>query len=415
MYGKIQMSNGVRIVYDNMPYVRSAAIGIWVGVGSRYESPAENGAAHFIEHMLFKGTSKYTAAELAGIMDGIGGQINAYTTRESTCFYARVLDTHLSDTIDLLCDMFFDSRLDQADVDSERGVIFEEIDMYGDTPEDLVTERLMSKAFRGALGRPILGKPSTLEGMTGESLRVFMDEKYCAGRIVVALAGSFEESHLRLIEERFSGMGEKKGPKLQKGKYTAAVTVKRKSTEQNHICIGFPGLKIGDDKRYATQIMSMVLGGGMSSRLFQTVRETHGLCYSIYSYASSFSDTGLFGIVTALGQETQEKALGLIAQELRRMRDGGITDQELDRAREQTKSNVVMGLESTTACMNRLGSGELHMGRHLTADQLIERYDAVTREDVLDAARQVIRFDELSFSAVGRVAGADDYMSFIGR
>jgi predicted Zn-dependent peptidase len=409
MYEKLTLPNGVRIVFEHMPHVRSAAVGIWVGVGSRNEAAAENGSAHFIEHMLFKGTDQYSAGELAAQMDGIGGQINAYTTRESTCFYARVLDSHLDTAIDLLCGMFFDSRFDQGDVESERGVILEEIGMYDDSPEDMAVERLMAKCFPGALGRPVLGRPATLKAMTGDSLRAFKARHYTPDKLVISLCGSFTDAHIEHLRAWFQGMACPKCPAVRQGRYTPAMTTKRKATEQNHLCLGFPGIASDSDRRFALNLLSTVLGGGMSSRLFQTVRERHGLCYSIYTFSASFADTGLFGVATALGKETEQRALGLIRDELHRIQDEPVGQDELDRAREQVKSSVVMALESTSALMNKLGSSELVLGTCLGPDELIARYDAVMRQDVLDIARELLDFSRASFSAVGRVGAPEEY------
>ena len=415
MYEKITLPNGVRVVFEKMPYVRSAAVGIWIDVGSRYETASENGSAHFIEHMLFKGTNKKSAADLAGIMDGIGGQINAFTTRDSTCFYARVLDSHLDTAIELLSEMFFESKFAQTDVESERGVILEEIDMYEDSPEDLAMERLFTKCFKGALGRPILGKPSTLKNMTGELLKEFMGNHYKANRVVVSLCGSFDDSHLKKIQDIFGRMEKSRKAARKKGNYTPAFVLKKKPTEQNHLCIGFPGLRYKSEDRFAMQIMSSILGGGMSSRLFQTVRENNGLCYSIFTFPACFSDTGFFGIGTALGRDTEKKALGLIREELCRMRDEPVTDDELSRAREQAKSSLVMTLESTSSRMNRLGIGELHLGTVMSPEEVIDRYDAVTKRDVRRVAGSIIDFDMLSFSAVGRVVPVEEYEEALNR
>ncbi len=410
MYEKLTLPNGLRIVYENMPFVRSAAVGIWIGAGSRCEKRSEGGAAHFIEHMLFKGTSRRSAAELAGIMDGVGGQINAFTTRENTCFYARVLDSHLELAVDLLSEMFFESLLSDADADNERGVIAEEIDMYDDTPEDLVVERLLARCFPGALGRPVLGGVNSLQKLDGAALRHFMEREYRPERIVVSLCGSFSERHLRRIEGKFSNLQKRRGTALKESAYTPSVTAKRKVTEQNHFCLGWKGLPTGDEKRFAVQLMSTVLGGGMSSRLFQAVREKHGLCYSIGSFTAAFAETGFFGISTATGRETEYKALGLIAEELEKFRQDGATEAEVDRSRELMKASLVMAMESTSSRMNRLGGGELQIGRCLSVDEIIDRYDAVTREDVLAAARGILDPAFLSLSAVGRVADPGEYI-----
>lgn len=413
MYKKLTLPNGVRIVYEHIDYVRSVSAGIFVGVGSRYERPAENGAAHFIEHMLFKGTSSRTAAELAIEMDAIGGQVNAFTTRESTCFYARVLDSHLDRAIDVLCDMFFNSKLAQEDINSERGVVLEEIDMYDDSPEDIAVERLLAKCFPGALGRPILGKPRTLEALDSAALRSFMQSRYTPERIVIALSGSFKDEAIDDLTERFSVLENKKCPAPSKGVYRPAVYIKKKATEQNQLCLGFRGAESTSEARFSNQLMSLILGGGMSSRLFQTVREKHGLCYSVYSFASSFSDTGFFGIGSALDRESDKRALELICQEISRLRSDGVTQDELDRAREQAKSNIVIALESTSSRMSRLGNGELTLDKCLEADEVIERYDSVTRDDVLESAQKLLDPETVSFSAVGRLSPTDEYLDII--
>ena len=411
MYEIITLPNGVRIAHEKMSGVRSAAVGIWVGVGSRYEKRGEEGSAHFIEHMLFKGTAHSTAAELAGRMDAIGGQVNAFTSRDSTCFYARVLDSHLDEASDILCEMFFDSLFSESDVVNERGVVLEEIDMYRDTP-DIVVEQLMGRIFPGALGKPVLGRPASLNGMTGASLRAFKEREYSPERIVVSVCGSFTEDNLARLCSRFSALAPSRPAACRKSAYTPAVVVKRKATEQNHFCLSFPGLPDGDADRFSWQVLSMALGGGMSSRLFQTVREKHGLCYSIGSFTAAYKETGMLAISTAVGRDSEEKALALIREEIEKFRQDGITDKELRTARELIKSSIILSLESSSSRMNRLGSGLLLLGKCLTADEIIERYDAVTTESVLALAREKLAPEMMGFSAVGRLAPAEDYLYF---
>ena len=409
MYEKITLPNGVRILTERIPYVRSAALGVWVGSGSRHERPGENGAAHFIEHMAFKGTARRTAAALAEEMDAIGGQVNAFTTKENTCFYARVLDTHLPQAADMLCDMLFCSKFDDADVDTERGVILEEIGMYEDNPEDLCAEQLAAAVYKGSsLSRPILGRRATLEKMDGAFLKGYMAAHYLPGDLVVALVGSFTGRDVEELKGRFGGLSGGALPPVKPAVYHPSLTRKKKATEQNHLTLAFPGLPYGDERRFALQLLSSLLGGGMSSRLWQEVREKRGLCYSIYSYGAGHAETGLFAIYTALGRETEGEALRTIVREVRRFADEGVTQAELDRAREQSKANVLMGLESTQARMSNLGRGELLSGAVLEADDIIAAYDAVKREDVLALARELFDFDRVSLSAVGRV-GEEDY------
>ena len=414
MIEQITLNNGVRLLTEPVEGVRSAALGFWVGAGSRHEAAGENGAAHFIEHMVFKGTETRSAADIAREMDAIGGQVNAYTTKENTCFYVRSLDTHLSQAADVLCDMFFCSAFRQEDVDTERGVILEEIGMYADNPEDLCSERLAAAVYRGSsLARPILGKRSTLEKMTGESLRAWRDAHYRPEEIVVALAGSFSDADVEDLKDRFSVLKPTKRPKSRAAVYQSAVTLKKKAIEQNHITLAFPGLPYGDDRRFALQLLSFVLGGGMSSRLWQEVREKRGLCYSVYSYGAGHEDTGLFGIYTALGKETEREALEAILAVVREIVQDGVTEEELSRAREQSKASVLMGLESTQARMSHLGRSALLTGTVLTPDEIIAAYDAVTREDVLALARELFQMENAAFSAVGRVENEAYYRAFL--
>ena len=408
------LTNGVRILTEQMPGVRSASLGIWVGAGSRHETAAENGAAHFIEHMVFKGTEKRTAAGIAQEMDSIGGQVNAFTTKENTCFYVRALDTHLAQAVDVLCDMFFHSAFREEDVSTERGVILEEIGMYADNPEDVCSERLAAAVYKGSsLARPILGKPSTLANMTGETLRNWRDTHYRPEEIVVSLAGSFSDSVVDDLKTRFSAIPVKPQPKFKPAAYRSAVTLKKRAIEQNHITLAFPGLPYGSSGRFTLQLLSFILGGGMSSRLWQEVREKRGLCYSIYSYGAGHEDTGLFGIYTALGRETERQALEAVTSVVKALVDDGVSAEELSRAREQSKSSVLMGLESTQSRMSHLGRSTLLTGKVLTPDEIIAAYDAVTREDVLSMARSVFDFGQASLSAVGRVENEDYYRSFL--
>ncbi len=269
-YQLTTLPNGVRILSEHMPGMSSAALGIWVATGSRAETKGENGAAHFIEHMLFKGTQSNTAGELAARMDAIGGQINAFTTKECTCFYGRALKSHLHEALDILCGMFFDSKFDENDVQLERGVILEEMGMYQDDPSDLVAERLNGVIFKGSpLARPILGKKATLDKMTGAWLKNYKNRHYLPSKVIVAIAGSFEETILEEIKERFSVMEPGEEPKFKPAAYVPAMTLKKKATEQNHLILSFPGIPSNSDKRFTMQVITSILGGGMSSGCFR--------------------------------------------------------------------------------------------------------------------------------------------------
>lgn len=410
MYEKITLPNGARVVFERMEGVRSVSLGIWVGAGSRFERAEEGGSAHFIEHMLFKGTETRTAAQLAEEADALGGQLNAYTTRDNTCFYTRVLDTHLPRAAEVLADMFFRSRFDEADVENEKGVIGEEIDMYEDTPEDVAAENLLAGCFPGALGRPVLGTEETLAGLSGRSLRAFMERTYTAPRIAVALAGSFTDADVDAVARIFAQMPPAERGEPERSAYAPCLTLREKAVEQNQLVLGFPGLETASEERFAMQLFSNILGGSSSSRLFQTVREKHGLCYSIYSFTAGYQDTGLFAVALAANRQSEHRALGLTIDELRRIRDEGVTAAELGRAREQVTASILMSLESSASRMNRLGYGELFLpGGALTPDELIERYEAVTLADVRSLAQRTLDFRRASLSAVGRVADGEEY------
>ena len=410
MYEKITLPNGARVVFERMEGVRSVSLGIWVGAGSRFERAEEGGSAHFIEHMLFKGTATRTAAQLAEEADALGGQLNAYTTRDNTCFYTRVLDTHLPRAAEVLADMFFRSRFDEADVENEKGVIGEEIDMYEDTPEDVAAENLLAGCFPGALGRPVLGTEETLAGLSGRSLRAFMERTYTAPRIAVALAGSFTDADVDAVARIFAQMPPAERGEPERSAYAPCLTLREKAVEQNQLVLGFPGLETASEERFAMQLFSNILGGSSSSRLFQTVREKHGLCYSIYSFTAGYQDTGLFAVALAANRQSERRALGLTIDELRRIRDEGVTAAELGRAREQVTASILMSLESSASRMNRLGYGELFLPRGaLTPDELIERYEAVTLADVRSLAQRTLDFRRASLSAVGRVADGEEY------
>lgn len=408
------LPNGVRLVTEHINTVRSAALGIWVGGGSREEGDSESGAAHFIEHMLFKGTAHRSAQDIARETDAIGGQMNAFTTKECTCFYGRVLDDHLPQALDILFDMVYHSSFTQEAVETERGVILEEIDMYEDTPDDLCAEKLAAQVFQGnPLARPILGAKETLAKMTGDFLRDYHRRHYEGHNTVVALAGSFSPEILDDLRRRFAVLPAGTPRPLTPAVYTPGFVATVKPIEQNHLTLAFPGLDYNSPRRFALQLLSSILGGGVSSRLFQQVREQQGLCYSVYSYGAGHADTGLFCIYTALNRETETKALATIRQVVDQLRQEGPTDEELSRAREQSKANVMMGLESTQSRMSHAGRSLLFSGEILTPEQIIAAYDAVTRADVIALAQDIFRWDQVSLSAVGQVRTAEEYRSLV--
>ena len=416
MYQPITLPNGARLLLQEVPGAQSAALGFFVGVGSRHEAPRENGAAHFIEHMLFKGTARRSAGQLARDMDAIGGQFNAYTTKEHTCFYGRTLDRHLDEGLDILADMLFHSRFDQGDVELERGVILEEIGMYEDTPEDLVSERLSAAVYRGTpLARPILGRESTLEGMTGEWLARWQRKHYHAGNLVSALAGKFSPAQADSLRDLLAALPSGLPAQSPPVTYRPAVTAKKKAIEQNHLILAFPAPSYLDERRPQVLLLNALLGGGCSSRLFQQLREERGLCYSVYSYVADHADTGLLGIYAGVSRDQEWAALEGARRVALELADHGPSQEEVDRVREQAKANLLMGSESVQARMSHLGSSALLYGRVRETEELLELYDAVTREQLRDLAGALFRMEAASLSAVGRVGASADYAAWLGR
>ena len=416
MYQPITLPNGARLLLQEVPGAQSAALGFFVGVGSRHEAPRENGAAHFIEHMLFKGTARRSAGQLARDMDAIGGQFNAYTTKEHTCFYGRTLDRHLDEGLDILADMLFHSRFDQGDVELERGVILEEIGMYEDTPEDLVSERLSAAVYRGTpLARPILGRESTLEGMTGEWLARWQRKHYHAGNLVAALAGKFSPAQADSLRDLLAALPSGLPAQSPPVTYRPAVTAKKKAIEQNHLILAFPAPSYLDERRPQVLLLNALLGGGCSSRLFQQLREERGLCYSVYSYVADHADTGLLGIYAAVSRDQEWAALEGARRVALELADHGPSQEEVDRVREQAKANLLMGSESVQARMSHLGSSALLYGRVRETEELLDLYDAVTREQLRDLAGALFRMEAASLSAVGRVGSSADYAAWLGR
>ena len=416
MYRPITLPNGARLLLQEVPGAQSAALGFFVGVGSRHEAPRENGAAHFIEHMLFKGTARRSAGQLARDMDAIGGQFNAYTTKEHTCFYGRTLDRHLDEGLDILADMLFHSRFDQGDVELERGVILEEIGMYEDTPEDLVSERLSAAVYRGTpLARPILGRESTLEGMTGEWLARWQRKHYHAGNLVAALAGKFSPAQADSLRDLLAALPSGLPAQSPPVTYRPAATAKKKAIEQNHLILAFPAPSYLDERRPQVLLLNALLGGGCSSRLFQQLREERGLCYSVYSYVADHADTGLLGIYAGVSRDQEWAALEGARRVALELADHGPSQEEVDRVREQAKANLLMGSESVQARMSHLGSSALLYGRVRETEELLDLYDAVTREQLRDLAGALFRMETASLSAVGRVGSSADYAAWLGR
>lgn len=414
MYVKRVLPNGVRLISEKLDTVRTVSVGIWVGNGSRYEPAALSGISHFIEHMIFKGTEKRSAQHIAIAIDALGGQANAFTDKECTCYYMKVLDKRLQTGISILADMFMHSRFAQEDINLERGVVLEEIDMYEDSPEDVAIDKLFEQCYAGsALGRPILGTAETLQAINSEAMHDYMQHYYRPADTVIAVSGHFTEDDLDYIAELFSHMQGEGRNQITPAIYQPSLLLREKDIEQNHLCLSFPGVSLLSEERYAMNLLSSILGGGMSSRLFQGVREQNGLCYSIYSFTTPHLDTGLLSIYTGLGPETEQKALELILRELRQFCEDGPAAEELSRCREQVKTNLLIGLESTGTRMMTIGRSELLRGQVSAVEQVLAAYDRVTAEDVLALARRVFDFTQASLSVVGQPDRAEVYRTLL--
>ncbi|MFF4700254.1 M16 family metallopeptidase [Streptomyces chattanoogensis] len=395
------LPGGLRIVTETLPSVRSVTFGIWAHVGSRDETPTLNGATHYLEHLLFKGTEQRSALDISAAIDAVGGEMNAFTAKEYTCYYARVLDADLPLAIDVVCDMLTGSLIEAEDVDAERGVILEEIAMTEDDPGDCVHD-LFAHTMLGdtPLGRPVLGTVDTVNALTPERIRRFYKKHYDPTHLVVTAAGNIDHAKVvRLVRrafERAGALGRTDatpiGPRSGSRAIRTAGRVEHlgRKTEQAHVILGVPGMSRTDDRRWAMGVLNTALGGGMSSRLFQEVREKRGLAYSVYSYTSGFADCGLFGVYAGCRPNQVHDVLKICRDELAQVAADGLTDDEIRRAIGQLRGSTVLGLEDTGALMHRLGKSELCWGEQMSVDEMLARIAAVTPDEVREVAREVL-------------------------
>jgi predicted Zn-dependent peptidase len=407
MYNKFTLKNGTRVVYELLPHVRSVSIGIWIKAGVRNESMQNNGISHFIEHMLFKGTQNRSAAEIAGSIDNIGGQLNAFTGKECTCYHARVLDEHIETAIDVLSDMFYDPLFAIKDISLEKKIIMEEIAMYEDNPEELVHDILTENVWAGcSIGYPILGTRRSLRKIKRDLILSYYRENYTPGNTVISVAGNFDEIKLKELLEKYFGQkpyGNNLEHEPENVDFKSGISVKEKETEQVHLCIGFEGVKNGDDNIYTLLAINNVLGGSMSSRLFQKIRERKGLVYSIYSYPTVYNDAGLFTIYAGMNPENLGIVSKLIHDEIQLINKRGITPQELEKSKEQLKGSFVLGLESTGSRMNSIGKSELLLGYVNTPEEIIKKIENITMDCVMYNISRVFNLERKGMSIVGAI------------
>lgn len=404
-FRRTTLPGGLRVVTEAVPGVRSAAFGVWVGVGSRDERPTEAGASHFLEHLLFKGTHRRSALEIASVMDAVGGELNAFTAKEYTCYYARVLDVDLPLAIDVVCDLVTSATCTPEDVEAERGVILEEIAMHDDDPGDVVHDAL-AEALYGAhpLGRPVIGSVETVGSLTHEAITGYYHGRYVRPELVVSAAGNVDhDAVVRMVEAAFGAAENAPTNPLRSDsppEFRAGAVVQDRPTEQAHLVLGAHGVSRHDDRRWALSVLTNALGGGMSSRLFQEIRENRGLAYSVYSYAAHHHDSGTFGVYAGCAPSKVDEVLQLCREELDAAAECGVTDEEIARAKGHLRGSLVLGLEDTGSQMMRIGKAELVHGQVLSVDALLAHLEAVTPDQVRDVAADLLR-QPLSLGIIG--------------
>jgi predicted Zn-dependent peptidase len=402
------LPSGITVIGEELPWVRSHAVGVWVRVGSRHESAEESGLSHFLEHMVFKGTENRDAYQIANSLESVGGHVDAFTGREQTCFIGRALEEHLPTTVDVLADLVLAPRLTPGDIEKEKAVIVDEIHQYEDTPDDRVHDLFADVVLSGhPLGNRILGSEESVNSFSPDRVRRYHRGHYVAPNLVVAVAGRFEwERFLDLVAERFAaapaGISDRTEARLAPGR---DVVHHEKDLAQQYLCIGAPGLKQDHPDRHRLVLLATLLGGGMSSRLFQRVREQEGLAYSVYTYSESYHDAGIFCASMSVLPGHGRRALALTLEEFGRVAQEGVPADELGSGKEQLKGGLLLGLESTTNRMNRIARSEIYFGRLIPVEELVASIDAITSDDVRRVAGGLLARDRISLVALGTSDG----------
>jgi predicted Zn-dependent peptidase len=387
---------GVRLLTEAMPQVRSATLGIFAEVGSSAEPPQRRGISHLLEHMLFKGTARRSARRIAEEMDAVGGNLNAATDKELTVFYAHVIDRHLPVAVDVLADMFLHARLDAGDLRKERDVVLEEIRMYDDSPDDVINDLFARTLWRGAhLGDPTIGFAHTVAAIDRDTLVAWHRDRYAPATVLVAAAGNLDHDDVAArVGEAFAGFGGTAvTPEPERPAFHAAIEVAHDDTEQAYVMLGMPGLAMRDERRYALSVLDTILGGGMSSRLFQEVREERGLAYEISTFQQAYRSAGLFGVSAGTSPDRVQECIDVIVDQIDLLIDRGVTSAEVERAREHLKGNMTLALESTSSRMSRLARNAIVHGRQISAEEVEQRFDAVEVRDVNERARELFAVD----------------------
>ncbi len=407
MFKKEYLENGIPVVMEQISNVCSVALGVWVKVGSRYERPDKNGISHFLEHMFFKGTKKRSTKDIAIEIDSMGGDLNAFTSRENTAFYIKVLDEYLEKGLELLADLFVNSVFPVEEVEKEKKIIKEEIKMVEDTPDDYIHDLFNHTVWgNDGLGQSILGKRETLASFTRNDVVAHIRKYYGTRDIVIACAGNFQQQRLmKMLNDLFGGLRQGSEPrKGTKPAFRQNIAVHEKDLSEAHLCIGVPGLSNTSDDRYAFYILNTILGAGVSSRLFQEIREKRGLAYSVYSYMASYSDTGLWGVCAGISRKKIREAAGLIINEMAGLKET-VTESELERAKQHLKGNLILSLESTNSRMNNIARQEIYFGRYFSVKDMIRSIDKVGMDDIRTLADSLLKRDRIAITAYGPIQG----------
>lgn len=400
------LDNGIRVITETVNHVQFFSMGIWVGVGSRYETEAQWGITHFIEHMMFKGTEKRTAEEISKAIDEVGGQLNAFTSKENTCYYVKTLTEHFPLAVDVLFDMFLNSKFDNEEIAKEREVIIEEIKMYEDTPDENVQDLLSANLWPNhPLGRAILGTEDSIASFNHDALKQYMQQHYTGKNIVVSAVGNI--SHAQVVEAVQNLLGHlpagEENRKQLAGQISSGVHCYYKDIAQTQICVAMPGVAKEDDRLFPLSILNTYLGGGMSSRLVKKIREDEGLAYSVYTFTGSYSDTGAFIVSAGTRPENCQRVIDIIMEELDDVRQNGITQEELDKTFSQLKGSLFMGLETVSSRMNKLGRSMITYNRVITPEDNVADLAKVTVDDVKQLADELFRKENMEITILGAV------------
>ncbi|MCX8023025.1 MAG: insulinase family protein [Syntrophorhabdaceae bacterium] len=408
MYRKSVLPNGINVVTESIPYFPTVSIGLWIKTGGRFEDEKSNGISHFIEHMLFKGTKRRTAFDIAKEIDAVGGILNAFTGKEYTCFYTRTMRKDMDLALDLLSDMYKNSLFKEEDIQNEKSVVIQEIKMAEDNPEEYIYDMFNASYFRGhPLGMPILGKAENIQDFDRETILTYFERHYNPRNLIITATGRIKHEHFLEKVERLFGDVEQKGWEdmvISKPEPYKSLEVYERDLEHIYLCIGTNGASQVERKRYPLYVLNAIMGGSMSSHLFQEIREKKGLVYNIYSYVNCYHDTGTFGISTSTSSETIKEVLMLVREEIERIRDKGITEEELSLSKGHIKGNLFMSMESSEARMGRLAKNEIYFGHYIPMKETIREIDTIDKEEVDAIGREIFKgMNDIALTLLGRI------------